>query len=81
VIFRPVTLAMRRRTWRRTRRGRPPCRESGPHNTNVLIYEQPQQLSTVTGAPADAILTTISAGRVDSRRSRWNYDLCKHLAR
>jgi hypothetical protein len=81
VIFRPVTLGMRRRTWRRTRRGRPPCREPGPHDINVLIYEQPQQISTVASVPAGAILTTISAGRVDSRRSWCNYCLCKHLAR
>ena len=85
MILRPVTLGMRRRTWRRTRRGRPPCREPGPHDINVLIYEQPQQISTAAGSPAgpavtfakasfhDALLTTISAGRVDSRRSRWNY--------
>ena len=85
MIYRPVTLGMRRRTWRRTRRGRPPCREPGPHDINVLIHEQPQQISTVAGSPArptvtfakasfhDALLTTISAGRVDSRRSRWNY--------
>jgi hypothetical protein len=93
VIYRPVTLGMRRRTWRRTRRGRPPCREPGPHDSTVLSYEQSQQISTVAGSPAgpavtfakasfhDALLTTISAGRVDSRRSWWNYCLCKHLAR
>jgi hypothetical protein len=50
VIYRPLTLGMRRRTWRRTRRGRPPCREPGPHDINVLIYKQPQQISTVAGS-------------------------------
>ena len=79
--FRPATVGTRRRTWRRPRRGRPPCREPGPHDINVLIYEQPQQLSIVTASSIRPAVRVISASRVDSRRSRWNYCLCKHLAR
>jgi hypothetical protein len=61
VIYRPVTLGMRRRTWRRTRRGRPPCREPGPHDSTVLSYEQPQQISTVAGSPAGPAVTFAKA--------------------
>jgi hypothetical protein len=93
MVCTPVTISIRRRTWRRTRRGRPPCREPGPHDIKVLIYEQSQQFSTVADGPAgpaetfakasfhDAPLTPISVSRVDSRRAEWNYCLCKHLAR
>jgi hypothetical protein len=64
VVFRPAMVGTRRRSWRRTRRGRPPCREPGPHNICVLpphlcrrsIYEQPQQYSSVTDKPAEAAL-------------------------
>ena len=61
MIYRPVTLGMRRRTWRRTRRGRPPCREPGPHDSTVLSYEQPQQISTAAGGPAGPALIPAKA--------------------
>ena len=32
VIFQSATIGVRRRSWRRTRRGRPPRREPGPHD-------------------------------------------------
>jgi hypothetical protein len=72
VIFTPVTIDMRRRAWRRARRGRPPCREPGPHNPDVLTYQRQQHISTTIGsrirsalpsstAPSrDAILTIVS---------------------
>jgi len=81
VIFKPVTVGMRRRSWRWARRGRPPCREPGPHNIRVLIYEQPQHISKVTASMARPAVRVMSGRRVDSRRSWWNYCVCKHLAR
>jgi hypothetical protein len=93
VVYPAVTVSIRRRTWRRIRRGRPPCREPGPHDKNDLIYEQSQQFSAVVNGPAgpamtfvkasfsDALLTSVSVSRVDSHRAGWNYCLCKHLAR
>jgi hypothetical protein len=93
VIYTPVTVSIRRRTWRRIRRGRPPCREPGPHDINVVSYEQSQQFSAVVDSPTgpaktfvkasfnDALLISVSVSRVDSRHAEWNYCLCKHLAR
>jgi hypothetical protein len=61
VVFRPAMIGVRRRSWRRTRRGRPPCREPGPHDINVLIYEQPQQISTNADRPAGSAVKSPKA--------------------
>jgi hypothetical protein len=81
VVSTPITIGMRRRTWHRTRRGRPPCREPGPHDISTSIRKRPQHVSMVADSPTGSAVTAISVCRVDSRRFRWNYCLCKHLAR
>jgi len=95
VIFQPTMIGVRRRNWRRTLRVYPSCQEASPHDTSsdCVMYPRLQPISIAGDSPAErgtdvpetpvlgAISTIISARWVDSRRSWWNYCLCKHLAR
>ena len=78
MILKPL-VGVKRRSSRRTRLTRPPCREPGPHDmrliaacASTLAYEQPQQLSIAGGgsaAPAPArFRQSFSRARVDYQR-------------